>query len=204
MTAIVANRPVAAVKAKAAAAAPVAEAKPTPVSNAALPLMNTVDIVRTGAAVGQAAGRVVFTPPVIVDIFKSSIKSGFSLTNIAWFVVPSAIRNARDVMSDKISGGRAAANVTTEASLGIGKGIIAGTVVQSLSIATGPLLGLLPISPAILPFVGMGIGIAGLVGTFWGLNKLIKKTGVDQKMADGITNMLGGDKPGTTEKPKVQ
>lgn len=198
MTAIVAARPIATVKATASTT------KPAPVSQVMPPLMNTVDVLRTGAAVGQAAGRVAFTPPVIVDIFKSSIKSGFSLSNIAWFVVPSAIRNVRDVMSDKISGGRAAANVATEATFGIGKGIVAGTVVQSLSIATGPLLGLLPISPAILPFVGMGIGLAGMVGTFWGLNKLIKKSGVDQKMADSLTNVLGGDKAGTSEAPKVQ
>lgn len=198
MTAIVAARPIATAK------APAATPKASPVSQAMPPLMNTVDVLRTGAAVGQAAGRVAFTPPVIVDIFKSSLKSGFSLTNIAWFVVPSAFRNVRDVMGDKISAGRAAANVATEATFGIGKGIISGTVVQSLSIATGPLLGLLPISPAILPFVGMGIGLAGMVGTFWGLNKLIKKSGVDQKMADGLTNIFGGDKPGTSEAPKVQ
>jgi hypothetical protein len=202
MTAVVASRPIAV--AKAVKPQVTSTEKPAPVSQLQPPLMNTVDVLRTGAAVGQAAGRIAFTPPVIVDIVKSSIRSGFSLSNIAWFVVPSTIRNVRDVMSDKISSGRAAANVATEASFGIGKGIVAGAVVQSLSIATGPLIGLLPISPAILPFVGIKIKLAGMVGTFWGLNRLIKKTGVDQKMADGLTNLFGGDKPGTAEAPKVQ
>lgn len=199
-TSVTAARPIAV--AKPAAAEP--GTKLSPVAALQPSLMNTVDVVRTGAAVGQAAGRVAFTPPVIVDIFKSSVKSGFSLTNLAWFIVPSAIRNVRDVASDKISGGRAAANVTTEATMGIAKGIMAGTVTQSLSIATGPLMGLLPISPAILPFVGIGVGLVGLVGTYWVMNKVIKKTGIDQKMADGLTKLLGGDKAGTTVAPKVQ
>jgi hypothetical protein len=200
-TAVTASRPIAAPKVQAAAdpatkLSPVAAMQPS--------LINTIDVVRTGAAVGQAAGKVAFTPPVIVDIFKSSIRSGFSLTNIAWFVVPSAIRNVRDVASDKISTARAGANVTTEATFGIGRGIMAGAMVQCLSIATGPLMGLLPISPAILPFVGIGIGLVGLIGTQYVMGKLIKKSGIDQKMADALTNLFGGDKPGTLEKPKVQ
>jgi hypothetical protein len=200
-TAVTASRPIAAPKVQAATdpatkLSPVAAMQPS--------LINTIDVVRTGAAVGQAAGKVAFTPPVIVDIFKSSIRSGFSLTNIAWFVVPSAIRNVRDVASDKISTARAGANVTTEATFGIGRGIMAGAMVQCLSIATGPLMGLLPISPAILPFVGIGIGLVGLIGTQYVMGKLIKKSGIDQKMADALTNLFGGDKPGTLEKPKVQ
>ncbi|MEB3196641.1 MAG: hypothetical protein VKP62_05495 [Candidatus Sericytochromatia bacterium] len=214
MPTAVANRPLVSAKPVAAPAALPAGDKPvaapaaaptlSPVAANTPSLMNGLDIIRTSAAVGQAAGRVAFTPPVIVDIFKSSIRSGFSLTNIAWFVVPSAIRNGRDVASDKISVGRAAANVSTEATMGIGKGIMAGTVVQSLSIATGPLMGLLPISPAILPFVSIGVGLVGMVGTYWVMNKVVKATGIDQKMADTLTRWFGGDKAGTTTPPKVQ
>jgi hypothetical protein len=198
---VTASRPIAAPKAQAATQA---ANKLSPVAAMQPSLINTFDVVRTGAAVGQAAGKVAFTPPVIVDIFKSSIRSGLSLTNIAWFVVPSAIRNVRDVASDKISTARAGANVATEATFGIGRGIVAGAMVQCLSIATGPLMGLLPISPAILPFVGIGVGLAGLVGTHYVLGKIITKTGIDQKMADALTHLFGGDKPGTLVKPQVQ
>ena len=199
MTTIAANAPL--ITAKAQAPKPATPAPATTTTDATKlgsastytpSLNNTIDVVGTAVNVANGA-RFAFTPPVIFDIVKSSIKSGISVSNIAWFVIPSAIRNVRDVFSHKISAGRAGANVATEATIGIGKGIVSGVVVQSLSIATGPIMGLLPISPAILPFVGIGVALAGMVGTYWVLNKVVKKTGIDQKMSDGLTKVFGGD-----------
>jgi hypothetical protein len=108
-------------------------------------------------------------------------------------VGPSIFRNARDVASHKESVGRGAANVVTESSINIGKGIAAGVAVQALQIAAGPALGLLPV--AALPFAGIALGIGGLIGTYWLLGKLVKKTGVDTKMSNGLTKLFGGDLP---------
>lgn len=194
----IANRPIATVKAQAPvrpAPAPVA-AKPA-VSQSMPTVLQPVGVaIPTFQRVVQLIGSVgaSFTPPVIVDIFKSSVRSGFGLQNLAWQVVPAAIRNARDVFSDKISVGRGVGNVTSETVLGVAKGIGAGVVVQSASIAIGPLLGLLPANPMLMMGVSLAVSLGGLVATYWGLNKVIKKTGVDQKIADGVTNLLGGDK----------
>lgn len=181
---------------KAAAPRATAPTAPKPGAvNTHHPLLQVAPNTVIGAVTtGVNVGRMAFTPPVIFDVVKNAFKSGIGLVNLAWFIIPSAIRNVRDVVSDKISWSRGGANVITEAGLGVTKGIAAGVVVQSLSIATGPLLGLLPLSPALLPFVGIGLSMAGMFGTYWVFNKLVKKTGIDQKIADGLTKLLGGDK----------
>lgn len=143
-----------------------------------------IDIV--GTALGMR------TPPLIVDIFKDSLRSGFRMTNVAWFVVPSAFRNIRDIAKDKISVARGVANVASDTTIGIGKGIVAGVAVQSLSVAVGPLLGALP--AAVLPFAGIGIGLVGMAATYFVLNKVIRGTGIDKKLSDGLTKLFGGDK----------
>lgn len=201
MTTIAANRPIVSAKAQ----TPVKTvAAPAPVATDAAKFSNSLPTVaqpigvalpmwqRVTQLLSQAGAM--WTPPVIVDIFKSSVKSGFGLQNLAWTVIPSAIRNARDVFSAKISTGRGVGNVAAETVLGVGKGIAAGVVVQSASIAIGPLLGLLPANPMLMMGASLVVSLGGLIGTYWALNKVIKKTGVDQKIADGVTNMLGGDK----------
>lgn len=196
----IANRPLATVKAQApiktvAAPAPtsakpaVSQSMPTVLQPVGVALPTFQRVIQIFSQAGT-----MFTPPVIVDIFKSSVKSGFGLQNLAWQVIPSAIRNARDVFSDKISVARGVGNVSSETVLGVAKGIAAGVVVQSASIAIGPLLGLLPANPMLLMGAGLVVSLGGLVATYWGLNKLIKKTGLDQKIADGVTNLIGGDK----------
>lgn len=148
------------------------------------PGMAGVDTLLKGLNIGK-------TPPVIVDVITSSIKNSISLSNLAWQVIPSAIRNVRDVASHKISAGRAGANVATETVFGIGKGIGSAIAVQSLSIAIGPLMGFIPV--AVLPYAGIGIALGGLVASYWVMNKVIKATKIDQKMADGLTKLFGGD-----------
>lgn len=200
MTTIAANRPIVA-KAAAQApapkpAAPAASATPQVTQTMPTVLQPVGVAVPTFQRVVQLIGSVgaSWTPPVLVDIFKSSVRSGFGLQNLAWQVIPSAIRNARDVFSNKVSVGRGVGNVASETVLGVGKGIAAGVVVQSASIAIGPLLGLLPANPMFLMGASLVVSLGGLVATYWALNKVIKKTGVDQKIADGVTNLLGGDK----------
>lgn len=155
------------------------------------------DTAKTAVVMGLNLGRLA-TMPVIGQIISASVKSGFALSNILWTAVPSAFRNVKAVAGHKESAGRGAANVATETAFQIGKGIVSGVAVQAVSVALGPVLGLITIPAAILPFVG----IATSLGTMWlaykGMNALIKKTHIDQKMADGITNVLGGDlKPAT-------
>lgn len=201
MTTVATNRPLAAA-AKAPApiqvAAPVAAPAP---ATSGFKLAdwwvnrNALDVVRTGAAVGQAAGRIAVTPPVIVDIAKGSLRSAVSLTNMAWQIIPSAISNVRSVFAGRISAGRGAANIATDTTLGIAKGISSGILVQSLSVATGPLIGLLPLSPTLLPFVGMAVGLLGLGASYLLMNKLIKSTHVDAKLSNALTTLFGGDKP---------
>jgi hypothetical protein len=149
----------------------------------------------TFAAAGQSAvvgGR--FTPPLIVDLFKNSFLSAFSLTNVAWFGIPSAIRNVRSAIQQKISGARAGANVVTETTLGIGKAIVAGTMVAASSIATAPLLGRLPLGPRALPLVSIAISLVTNMGTFRVLNRAIAKSSLDRKMSDSLTRLFGGDR----------
>lgn len=200
----IANRPLATTTVKPQApvvrpAAPVAAAKPS-FSNSLPVVAQPVGMVwpvftKVVERISQVGAA--WTPPVIVDIFKSSVKSGFGLQNILWTAVPSAFRNVRDAMNGKESYGRAAANVTTETSFAIVKGIVAGVVVQSASIAAGPLLGLLPANPMIMMGASIAISLGGLIGSFWVMNKIIKKSGIDQKMADSLTGVFGGDKAGT-------
>lgn len=153
--------------------------------------------VAPSAAIGTVstafAVRAAFTPPLIVDIVKQSIQNGVGLMNLAWFVVPSAIRNVRDVTNDKISLGRGAANVITDTGLGVAKGIGAGIAVQSLQVIAGPLLGFVP--AAMLPFAGLALGIGGLIGAYWVLGKVEKATGIGTKISNGLTKLFGGDKP---------
>lgn len=198
----IANRPLVTAKAQAPVARPAAPA-PAPAQTKPA-FTNSMPVVAQPAGmvwptftkvvqfVGQAGGR--FTPPVIVDIFKSSVKSGFGLQNILWTAVPSAFRNVRDAMNGKESYGRAAANVTTETGFGIAKGIVSGVVVQAASIAAGPLLGLLPANPMVMMGASLAISLGGLMGSYWVMNKVIKKTGVDKAVADKLTNVFGGDK----------
>lgn len=198
MSPTVSNRPLVAT---ARAAAPVVKAKQAaPAPNQGVSALKVAqDTLAPGNLVvlGRAAqaGSLAFTPPLIVDIVKSSVRSVLTPMNVAWFAVPAAINNVRDLMNGKISAGRAAGNVTTTTTLGLAKNAAAFVGVQSLSVAIGPVLGSLPISATLLPFVGIGVSLAGLVGTYWLANKLIKKTGLDTKMSDAITNLLGGDKP---------
>lgn len=182
---LVASKPVVKAAAKpvvvAKAAAPVAPAAPVKAQAIPLPPLST------------------WTPPVIVDIIWQGFKGGFGLANLAWMVGPSIFRNARDVVSHKESVGRGAANVVTESSINIGKGIAAGVAVQALQIAAGPLLGLIP--AAALPFAGIALGLGGLVGSYWLLGKVVKATGLDTAMSNGLTKLFGGDlKPQTPAK----
>jgi len=147
---------------------------------------------KTAVILGMNVGRLA-TMPVIGTIITTSIKSGVGLSNILWTAVPSAFRNVKAVASHKESAGRGAANVTTETVFQIGKGIVSGVAVQAVSVATGPLLGLITIPAAILPFVGIGLSLGTMWLAYKGMNTLIKHTHMDQKLADGITNVLGGD-----------
>lgn len=190
---LVANRPQTTVANKPVVAAPVAA---KPVADAAT-AVNTNRISQFPGMAGVETllkgwaqfGR---TTPVFFDIVTSSIKSSISVSNLAWQVIPSAIGNVRNVASGKISAGRAGANVATETTFGIAKGIGSAIAVQSLSIAIGPALGLVPV--AILPYAGIAVALGGLVLSYFVMNKLIKATGIDQKMADGLTKLFGGDK----------
>ena len=131
------------------------------------------------------------------------IQGSFGLANLAWMIGPSIFRNARDVASHKESVGRGAANVIAEGGINITKGIAAGVAVQALQIAAGPALGLLPV--AALPFASIALGIGGLVGAYWGLGKLVKATGVDKKISDGLTKLFGGDlKPAPAPAPATK
>jgi hypothetical protein len=180
----VSNRPLVAATKPAAVKPAVVKAAVQP----AKPAVATAPVAKP-ASVSAAA----FTPPVIVDILWQSFKGGFGLLNLVWMVGPSAFRNIRDVTNDKISMARGGANIVTDATIGIGKGIAAGAAVQAIQIAAGPLLGLIPV--AALPFAGIAIGIGGLIGTYWALGKLVKATGLDTKMSNGLTKLFGGDKP---------
>jgi hypothetical protein len=198
MTAI-SNRPIN-IKPVVTPVAPAANA-PKPVATAApAPLpVNTEGVF--GAAPNTAIDAVLWgfnlgkiaTIPVIGTIITTSIKSGFGLQNLAWFVVPGAIRNVQAVAGGKESVGRAVGNVATETTFGVVKGIISGVAVQAVSVAVAPLLGLITIPAAILPFAGIAIGLGTMFLAYQVMNRVVKATGMDQKMADGITNLLGGD-----------
>jgi hypothetical protein len=177
------NRPLVASKPVVAKAAVQPAAKPAVATKAAAPVATTQAIPLPPLST--------WTPPVIVDIIWQGFKGGFGLANLAWMVGPSIFRNARDIVSHKESVGRGAANVVTESTINITKGIAAGVAVQALQIAAGPLLGLLP--AAALPFAGIVMGLGGLVGAYWGLGKLVKATGLDTKMSNGLTKLFGGD-----------
>ena len=206
MSLTVANRSLVSTSARATAAPKVVAAKPAvepaPSSNvSALKVAHDtlapggLTVVKTAAtAVGQA-GAMGFTPPLIFDLIKSGIRSSLSVTNVAWHAVPSAFRNVRDAINGKVSAGRAAANVATDTTLGLAKNAGAFAGVQALTVAIGPVLGMLPISPAILPFVSIGVALGGLVGTYWVMNKVINKLGLHEKMSNGLTKLFGGDKP---------
>lgn len=189
-------------KAKPAAAAKPA-VEPAKSTNPALKAVKTIHQVAPSAAMATLAAPALataaFTPPLIFDIIKASIRQGVGLMNLAWFVVPSAINNIRDITNDKISVGRGAANVVSDTGVAVVKGIAASVAVQSLSVIAGPLLSFLPM--AVLPFAGIAIGIGGLVGTYWLLGKVVNKTGVDKKISDGLTKLFGGDKPAPTPAP---
>ncbi|MFN3428409.1 MAG: hypothetical protein ACK46X_00495 [Candidatus Sericytochromatia bacterium] len=189
------NRPLVTVASpKASLAQPaVARAAVMPAAKPAVATKPAIVAPAKAAAAPASISPAVFTPPVIVDILWQSFKGGFGLLNLVWMVGPSAFRNVRDLTNGKISVGRGAANITTDATIGIGKGILAGAAVQALQIAAGPLLGLIP--AAALPFAGIAIGIGGLIGTYWGLGKLVKATGLDTAMSNGLTKLFGGDKP---------
>ena len=191
----VSNRPLVSPAAK-VAAAPRAAAKP------AVETKPAVAVKPAEAAKPSSIGAAAFTPPVIVDIIWQSMKSGVGLVNLVWMVGPSAFRNVRDLTNGKISVGRGAANIITDAGVNIGKGVVAGAAVQALQIAVGPALGLLP--AAVLPFAGIAVGIGGLVGTYWLLGKLVKKTGVDTKLSNGLTKLFGGDKPAPAAAPAAK
>lgn len=204
MTTISANRPL-----------PIAAANTAPASQAAKPSANTSVVQDTAApqplavntdgplglgaymAPGTATSVIVNgmqrlgTMPVIGNIIGASIKDGMSLSNLAWQVVPETYRNVKAVAAHKESAGRGAANVTTSAVVGIGKGIVAGAFVQILSVAAGPALGFLPV--AWLPFAGIAMGLGGMMVAYKGLDLLVKKTGLDQKMANALTKIFGGD-----------
>lgn len=139
---------------------------------------------------GMNVGRLA-TMPVIGGIIGAAVKDGLSLSNLAWFVVPEAYRNVKAVSAHKESVGRAGANVATSAIFGIGKGIVSGAFVQTMSVATAPLLGLIPAS--ILPFAGIAISLGGMFIAYKGMNFLVKHTGIDQKVANGLTKVFGGD-----------
>ncbi|MNS32200.1 hypothetical protein D3C72_642780 [compost metagenome] len=178
----------------------VATAKPAVAKAAVMPAAKPVvatlpkaSLAQPAAAAPASISPAVFTPPVIVDILWQSIKGGVGLLNLVWMVGPSAFRNVRDLTNGKISVGRGAANITTDAAVGITKGILVGAAVQALQIAVAPLLGLIP--AAALPFAGIAVGIGGLIGTYWVLGKVVKATGLDKKLSDGLTKLFGGDKP---------
>ncbi|MDB5097267.1 MAG: hypothetical protein JWM80_1688 [Cyanobacteria bacterium RYN_339] len=147
---------------------------------------------KTAVVLGLNLGRL-STMPVIGQIIASSVKSGFGLSNILWTAVPSAFRNVTAVAKHSESAGRGAANVGTEVAFSIGKGIVSGVAVQAVSVAMGPILGLITIPAAILPFVGIAIGLGSMMLAYKVMNTVIKHTKIDQKMANGITNLLGGD-----------
>lgn len=193
MALTVSNRPLVSAAAKAPAVRPAVVAKPAADTKPALVVK------KAEAAASASISPATFTPPVIVDIIWQSMKSGVGLVNLVWMVGPSAFRNVRDLTNGKISVGRGAANIISDATVNIGKGIAAGVAVQALQIAAGPALGLIP--AAALPFAGIALGIGGLVGTYWLLGKLIKKTGVDTKLSNGLTKLFGGDKPAPAPAP---
>jgi hypothetical protein len=152
---------------------------------------------KTAVILGLNVGKLA-TMPVIGNIIAASVKSGVGLSNILWTAVPSAFRNVSAVAKHTESAGRGAANVATETAFTIVKGILSGIAVQAVSVATGPLLGLITIPAAILPFVGIGLSLGTMWLAYKGMNAFIKHSHIDQKMADGITNVLGGDlKPAT-------
>jgi hypothetical protein len=213
----IANRPLATVKAQAPLAKPAANAA-APVALSKPALTNTMPVAPTKPAFTntmpvalQPVGMVVpiftkvfqhlsqggirFTPPVIVDVIKSSVRSGFGLQNLAWTAVPSAFRNVKDAFQGKQSAARAAANVTTETGFGVVRGIVAGIVVQSASIAAGPLLGLLPANPMLMMGASIAISIGGMIGTNMLVNNYLKKSGIQQAVSDKLTELFGGDKP---------
>jgi len=199
----IANRPLVSIKAQAPVAKPAVNAA-APVAQTPPAFTNTMPVVAQPVGmiwpiftkvvqhISQAGTR--FTPPVIVDVVKSSVKSGFGLQNLAWTAVPSAFRNVKDAMKGKQSYGRAAANVTTETGFGVVKGIVAGIVVQSASIAAGPLLGLLPANPMVMMGASIAISIGGLILSNMAMNRLLKKTGIEQTVSNKLTEVFGGDK----------
>lgn len=190
---VMANKPIVA-----AAAKPVVA---TAATAAATPSLATSDFNPSIQAGIDTVGRVLsggrFTPPVIVDIAKSSVMSAFRPMAILQNAGFSIFRNVKNLTQGKISVARAGGNVVTETTIGVAKGIGQGIVAQSVAVAMAPVLGMLPIAASAIPFVSIGVGIAALIGTNMVMNKVIRSTGIDQKMSDAITKALGGDKPGT-------
>lgn len=193
----IANRPLAIAQPAAALTA----TKAASANTAATPALATSDFNPSLQAGIDTVGRVLsggrFTPPVIFDIAKSSVLSAFRPMAILQTAGFSAFRNIKNLVQGKISVARAGGNLITETGVGVVKGVGQGIVAQSVAVAMAPVLGMLPISAAVLPFVSIGIGIAALIGTNWVMNKAIRASGIDQKISNKLTEMFGGDKPGT-------
>jgi hypothetical protein len=129
------------------------------------------------------------------------MKNGVGLVNLVWMIGPTAFSNLRDMASHKESVARGSANIISDSTINIGKGIAAAVAQQALLIAAGPALGLLPV--AALPFAGIALALGGLVGSYWLLGKVVKATDLNHKLSNGLTKLFGGDLPAKTTPAKA-
>lgn len=151
--------------------------------------------VRTTAAAPavQEGAKPAFTPPLIWDLVLAGGRMALAPVQAMWSFVPSTIRNARDVTNGHISVARGAGNVVSDGTIGLTKFAVAGASVQALQVIVAPWLGVVP--PNLMLPVSLLVGVGGLIGSYMVTGKLVKWTGVDKKLANGVTNLLGGDKP---------
>lgn len=135
------------------------------------------------------------TAPAMGTLLPSALRSGASWTNVLWTGASSLFSNAVAWADDRQSGARVAGNIVTDVTFSVGKGIVSSFAVQGTLGLLAPALGALPAPLGLV--TGVVVGFATAMGVFAGLDAVLKRIGIGQKMADGLTQVFGGDlKPG--------
>jgi len=138
---------------------------------------NTLDMIHNGSGVGNTF-KALFTGT------KEFAKISFKAAGLSALVGGgvSVVVNGYQAATGKITGGTAAGNIAADAVTsavgGVGAVAVGGTVTWGL----GKFLSGTP-----LAIIGIGAGIAGSVLA----THLIKKTGIDQGIRDGVKGMFG-------------